>query len=72
MTTNDYGAMLAWNFALCFAALFIFANPADVHSTFHPEFGYIGQVFLWTCVFIYQTVWLSMAKSPSTHAGVVK
>ncbi|XP_026189632.1 uncharacterized protein LOC113146454 [Cyclospora cayetanensis] len=70
MTTNDYGMMLAWNFILCFAAFFIFANSADVHSTFHPEFGYIGQVFLWTCLFIYQTVWLSMESSPSTFAAL--
>ncbi|KAL8270217.1 hypothetical protein Esti_005892 [Eimeria stiedai] len=41
------------------------ASP-DVYSTFHPEFGYIGQVFLWTCVYIYQTVWLTMPSSTSS------
>lgn len=69
LSTDDYWMMLAWDFGLCFAAFFIFANSADVHSTFHPEFGYIGQVFLWTCVFIHQTVWISMETSPSTHSG---
>lgn len=69
MTTNSYEVMLAWNFALCFATFFIFANPADVYSSFHPEFGLIGQVFLWTCMFIFQTVWLRMDDSSDSPSG---
>ncbi|CDJ69977.1 hypothetical protein, conserved [Eimeria necatrix] len=70
MTTNSYEVMLAWNFALCFATFFIFANPADVYSSFHPEFGLIGQVFLWTCMFIFQTVWLRMDDSSDSPSAL--
>ena len=64
LTTDSYSSMLCWIFFLCFSSFFLFANPKDVHSTFHPEFGLIGQVFMWTCVFIFQTVWLLMQDRP--------
>lgn len=57
IATTDYVSILFFTFFSIAGAVFIFASPTHPASEFDREFGYIGQVFIWTVTFILDVIW---------------
>nr|CEL67923.1 TPA: hypothetical protein BN1204_037080 [Neospora caninum Liverpool] len=57
VATTNYAAILAFVFVSIAAAVFIFASPTNPASEYDREFGYIGQVFIWTVTFVLAVIW---------------
>ncbi|PFH35600.1 hypothetical protein BESB_052510 [Besnoitia besnoiti] len=57
VATTSYFAVLAFVFVSIAAAVFVFASPTDPASEYDREFGYIGQVFIWTVTFVLDVIW---------------
>ncbi|EPT28323.1 hypothetical protein TGME49_269320 [Toxoplasma gondii ME49] len=57
VATTNYLAILAFVFVSITLAVFIFASPTDPASEYDREFGYIGQVFIWTITFVLSVIW---------------